>query len=375
MRSFSDIETYDEEQQKFMSIGAKLAAAVSFCAASLMARTAWGNRDRLFHRLMLGIALHIISDTSWEMYGTAAVPKGTPGVWGARGTVETCTAQGFFGQMAFAIPFYYVSMSIYSFQAVRSNFELSKYLWVEKWIHVCVHIFPVGSAVYLVTLDAFNSTGFTCWVGSIPFGCGEENGIECERGPQNIEKVAILVLAVPLAFVLLCPTFVMFFMYCYVRKRQDTIKLEATAVAKQAGLYLLALYACYAFPICNKSLQIFGARKYFFLDLLAQVNINLLGVYIFLIYSHFRVKTSPSQSCTTKTPECNNVTDGKQKRKCTMDVPMSPASSKATFNIFDGTNAGGAFAEFIFDGDSEDEEADQLESNRWSTYNARASGS
>lgn len=36
-----------------------------------------------------------------------------------------------------------------------------------------------------------------------------------------------------------------------------------------------------------------------------------------------------------------------------------------SFNIFDGTNAGGAFSGFVFDADSDDERADRRESVRW----------
>ena len=38
---------------------------------------------------------------------------------------------------------------------------------------------------------------------------------------------------------------------------------------------------------------------------------------------------------------------------------------KWSFNIFDGTNAEGDFADFVFDGDSEDERYDQGETDRW----------
>jgi len=41
---------------------------------------------------------------------------------------------------------------------------------------------------------------------------------------------------------------------------------------------------------------------------------------------------------------------------------------KYSFNIFDGTqDASGAFAAFIYDGDSDDEQYDQLQTDRWST--------
>ena len=37
----------------------------------------------------------------------------------------------------------------------------------------------------------------------------------------------------------------------------------------------------------------------------------------------------------------------------------------ASFNIFDGTNATGDFADYIFEGDSEDARLDQAETLHW----------
>ena len=45
--------------------------------------------------------------------------------------------------------------------------------------------------------------------------------------------------------------------------------------------------------------------------------------------------------------------------------PREPHCARYSFNIFDGTNAVGNFADFVFEGDSEDEERDEAESVRW----------
>merc|ERR1712238_177637 len=38
---------------------------------------------------------------------------------------------------------------------------------------------------------------------------------------------------------------------------------------------------------------------------------------------------------------------------------------KYSFNIFDGTDASGAFAHFIYDGDSDDEKVDNADTDHW----------
>ena len=45
---------------------------------------------------------------------------------------------------------------------------------------------------------------------------------------------------------------------------------------------------------------------------------------------------------------------------------IKPNSTKSSFDIFDGTGASSAFAEFIHDGDSDDERADNEQTTHWS---------
>ena len=40
-------------------------------------------------------------------------------------------------------------------------------------------------------------------------------------------------------------------------------------------------------------------------------------------------------------------------------------SATANFSIFDGTNASSRWDSFVFEGDSQDEEADEIESYQW----------
>lgn len=491
---------FSESQSKALSIATRIAACISFGCALYMAHKAYKSRDRMFHRLMLGLSIHLIIYSCWYMYGTAAVPSGTPGVWRPRGTIQTCTAQGFFLQVSFAIPIYYSFLSLYSFQAVRYNFDVDRYQWIEKWIHLIVHIFPLGSAFYLLHIEAFNPSGhLLCWIDSIPFGCGHGSGIECQRGPQNIEQIAWIFAGLPALLMLLFPTFVMLALYILVRRRtskrmtyNNTPAATATGntptstshpppflltpplVAKQAGVYLLGTYWTYLWAMINNGLQWIGDKKLFATAFMAVININLMGVWILLVYRYFRVvipkktttrTTATTRSTTTTTgaitrsmssssltnnnkelpniaeskndmgdfaveeiaddermsqPETHNTAapttattqtrttstatsilksassagrllrsrflvhtgGGRNHHASSVDatghvsrISISnnndkhsaiPSSSPPTFNIFDGSNATGAFAQYVFDGDSEDAEEEQHESIMWS---------
>ena len=94
-----------------------------------------------------------------------------------------------------------IILSVYSFLLVKHKFQLSKYIKYEKYLHLIAHIFPICSACYLLSIDAFNYTGhYDCWIASLPFGCGVDTNIQCTRGPQNIELIAWIFAGIPAFF-------------------------------------------------------------------------------------------------------------------------------------------------------------------------------
>jgi hypothetical protein len=267
---------------------------------------------------------------------------------------------------------------------VKSLFDTTKYLWVEKWIHLLVHVFPVGSAIYLLTIQAFNPTGFGgCWVASIPFGCGDENqdGIECERGPQNIEQIVWLFNGLPTFFVLLFPACVMLTLFCQVchtqnkakkqqssqsgNRRKEAVSFRATDVAKQAGFYLLIMYWSYLFAVINKGFVEMADTTIFPLVLLSTINLGLQGVWFYLVYRHFAVFRTNKQWCHPCKLPCQKAPMSRGKQMEHKDFEPEQ-DGDWTFNIFDGTNADGAFAAFIYEGESDDERDDKRESVHWS---------
>merc|ERR1719464_309650 len=153
-------EVFTRPEQIALSWVTRISAVISFASGLYIFYAAWKRRHHAYHRLMLGLSIHILLWSPWNMYGTAAVPFGTPDVYGAVGTTGTCSVQGFFIQLSMCIPFYYVFLSCHSFVViVYANFNPEKYVRIEKCIHILVHIYPIGSAIYLLLMDAFNSTG------------------------------------------------------------------------------------------------------------------------------------------------------------------------------------------------------------------------
>jgi hypothetical protein len=276
-------------EQRLLAVLPRIAAVISFLSALKIVVTVLRNRQyrsRFYHRLMLGTALNVMVLNILDFWGTAAVPTGTPGVYGAKGTTATCSAQGFLNQLGYVVPSYYCALSLYSFVAVRNNF-VGNYIWFERCIHIGVYIYPVASGIYLLMIEAFNYSGHTCWVASAPLWCGNDSGVVCTRGPQNLGDILWLFVGAPLSIVLLVPTFVMVALYLEVRRKPYRYWIKAKTVLEQAGSYLLALYWTYLFAIINGGILFASGKTYFSLTLMAICVEIMIGLWIMLVYDHF----------------------------------------------------------------------------------------
>jgi hypothetical protein len=363
------------KQQKLMAILPRFFVAISVVSCSYiiyLVVTSAHYRSRVYHRLMLGMACTIVLHSCNKFWGTAAVPEGTPGVYGAKGTVGTCTAHGFLNQMGYTPLIYYVALSFYSFVAVRNNFNIVKFIWMEKWIHIGAIVIPLLSSVYLTTIDAFNFNGYSCWIASVPLGCGEGKDIECTRGPKNIGQVQWLFGALPMMIVLLLPTCVMVALYVYVRRRPKySILVDANTVAKQAGLYLVALYWTYLFSMIDYAFLFGASREIFALRITAVCSEKLMGFYIMLVYLMLRV--APKEVAGNEVTHIGSTEMSVNRENPAEKKGKGVQASKEKdgedsiefFSIFDGTNASSSWKDFVFEGEDEDEDADFLESQKW----------
>jgi hypothetical protein len=211
-------DTFTEQQILVLAILPRIGATISLFSSLYIVITVLCSphyRSRVYHRIMLGTALNIMLWSVPNLWGSAAVPEGTSSVgsWG-KGTTASCSASGFLLQLGtYAVPSYYVVLSFYSFTAVCNNFQLEKYKWIERWIHVGVHIYPIASAIYLLTIDAFNFSGTQCWIASVPLGCGERSDEVCTQGPQDIGRVQWLFAGIPAMILVIVPTFMMIALY------------------------------------------------------------------------------------------------------------------------------------------------------------------
>ena len=188
--------------------------------------------------LILGMSLHLFVEGIFLIIGTAASPLGN------FGTIATCTTQGFIIWVTdITAVFYYCTFSIYSYVGVLNNFEKQKIIWIEKYIHIVVHIYPICSAFYILSQQGFNDTGFgICYLSTSPLGCWFDTSIPCERGLES--RLTSLLYYVPLLLSLIFPSIIMVILFVEVRKGQEIIFIEATSVAKQAVSLKLKSFFC-----------------------------------------------------------------------------------------------------------------------------------
>lgn len=340
---------------------------ITFLSGMSILVMAWKRREGMFHRLALGMSIHMILGGIFNLVGPAAAP---PMVFGGSGTIVTCSLQGFMIYIAMFSPLlYYASLCICSYVGVLNNFKHAKIDWIEKYIHCLANIFPLGAGIFLLAVEAINYSdrfGF-CAPTSYPDGCQNNPDIECERGPQTWNGVRLTHI-IPEIFALVFPTCVMSALVVTVARRRDQIYITATSVALQAILYITPIYICVLPQLLGWYIPELSTNKKPYIIL---VNFALSALWILLVYFYFSAK----KKNTIGSNEQNRISQGKTIRTTssgiqgdgaeTTQISSTTAPIPYSFNIFDGTNASGAFAAFIHEGDSEDMAVDNAETKRW----------
>jgi len=364
----------------------RVAGLITLIGSLTMINMAWKRRKFLFHRLVLGMAIHLMIYGLAYLVGTLAIPRDYDGYYGNFGTIGTCTVQGFSmfvcGRCALL---YYMSFSVYSYIGVLNGFVKKKYMWCEKWIHIFVHIiFPVPVGIYYLFVQRYNPGEGFCTETSYPMGCDVENHVVCERGPDGngANQINIMWL-LPMVGGGLLPAIIMFTLYCKIREREEEPELGEPCVIKsrdiaiQSCVYLSALYWT------QLPFIVIGGLRYYLkasseslvpYSLVAQANFALFGLWTMLTYRNFSICSNKGNG-TKKNADIEATTvDPASKERTTRNTgatdfifnaeeqssygggssqSMTAKTAEPTrlepveqqqfsFNIFDGTNASGA---------------------------------
>lgn len=142
---------------------------------------------RPYYRIMLVMSIVDGLSSSALAFSTLPIPAGTVGVYGAVGTTQSCTTQGFFIQLMMISPLYNLILSTYYLLLGKyhmSEEEIARRY--EKNMHVAAITIGVGFAILGLPLKLYNNANLWCWIASYPSNCetdsGEPGPVQCERG-------------------------------------------------------------------------------------------------------------------------------------------------------------------------------------------------
>jgi len=371
---------------------------------------AWKRRKFVFHRLVLAMFFHQLIFALNYLIGTFAIPSDYDGYFGNYGTIGTCTAQGFFINVCpRCAMIYYAFFSVYSYVAVVNGFDRNKYQWCEIYIHIFCNVYPLGIGVFFLSVEGFNPGYGYCHQESFPMGC-DYTDLECERGPDSYNALfsSIFILLIPIMLILLLPTIVMAVLYFKVKANEDREEagraffITSRSIAIQSFVYLSATYLTVIPIAVILILHMYTKIKsesLFPYSVAASINFAFFGVWTMLTYRHFSIapkvkkihNSEDNNEASTMTNKPNSITRRSDATEFIFDtgngassrVLGNSISSKTqkmagelekeeprpkrqySFNIFDGTNASGAFGAFVHDGDSDDERCDEAETEKW----------
>ena len=244
---------------------------------------------------MLGLSSADAIASVVNILSTWPIPEGTPGVYLASGTVQTCTAQGFFNELGnVATPLYNASLCVYFARKIRDGRSEDEVQYNdERRMHFIPMSVAFTIAVLGLILDLYNNSGWLCWFAENPFGCASNPDVECIRGqlaePFRWAHYAIIWSAI--CFIGYEMYSIYNFVRAYERAEADDEDgmyrgTKAKKVAIQAGLFVGALYLTWFFTT---------VRSYCAVALL---HMNFRDPYI--IYSH----TCDFFQGDTNLPEC-----------------------------------------------------------------------
>jgi hypothetical protein len=141
---------------------------------------------RVYHRLLLSYSLiDTVCSLNYAL-SSAVVPKGTPGVWGALGTVATCEISGFITHFSFSLGLYGSFLCVYYVLVLRYRIlERTLARTIEPAVHATAILYPVVMGSIALHKDLYNPGSYSvgwCFLNSYPMDCLRNEDIPCERG-------------------------------------------------------------------------------------------------------------------------------------------------------------------------------------------------
>mmetsp|Transcript_16053 Transcript_16053/g.46084 ORF Transcript_16053/g.46084 Transcript_16053/m.46084 type:complete len:490 (-) Transcript_16053:1226-2695(-) len=210
--------TLSDDQRRWLAITPKLTASISFFSTVfiiwdvLRSKT---KRDHTYHQFIVALSVCDLLIALGTFLSTWPIPSTEQGVWGASGTQQTCTAQGFVLQFTITAPLYNGSLSLYYVLMITFNWSERRLKRMRLWVHVSILAFGIGTSVAGLFLTLYNSANLWCWIASSPSGCVETvaspagQDTTCVRGDNANSIYRWAFYYIPLWFVIAFSTLAM----------------------------------------------------------------------------------------------------------------------------------------------------------------------
>jgi hypothetical protein len=174
---------------------------------------------------------------------------------------------------------------------------------IEFMMHFVSIMFPLSTAVAGLFMEIYNPVelGIGCWIAAYPFGCQDDEGIECTRG-ENAQLMVMIFGASVTVFSAVVVIVSMIVLYLSVRRQTRLIeqryavvlaqnattgrsKSRISQAGVQAGLYIGAYILTYMWVAITRTVENNGGNGSFFVvSLLSAIFYPLQGFWNFFIY-------------------------------------------------------------------------------------------
>ena len=166
-------------------------ATMSFIASSTILYKILSSPTKLkspYTRLLTGLSGYDMLSSLSLMFSSTAAPR-TSSAWGAVGTDETCSMQGFVmlvGQIG--APFYNLGLCIYYLCIIKYSMPDERFsLKIEPYIHIFTGVFALFVAIFSlstgsINVGSINRVEYSCYLSPHPITCTVEDDVECIRG-------------------------------------------------------------------------------------------------------------------------------------------------------------------------------------------------
>ena len=181
------------------------------------------------------------ASAAW-FFTTWPIPRGTPGVFGAVGNQQTCSAQAFFAQFSLSTVMYNTSLAIYYVLVIVKGWKDDEVAKIEPFLHVNAIAWGLGTGLASLGLTLFNQVGWDCWISAAPLGCQEswnspDGTTTCVRG-DNGSLYQWAFYYAPLWFCIVLVSGLMYWVYYAVRAQETKMnKYKPTTPGHQSRLH------------------------------------------------------------------------------------------------------------------------------------------